>query len=372
MIGHNVIGVPQIGGAMVSLEADGRASLPASKPPRQVPAPVILAIVGTLVAGYALWTWSFWLASGPAPVTATRDPNDVSWWVARIYEGVMAVAVVVIGTHVVRQCLRQRRLAFDAFIVIGGFFTLFWDPMVNWMQPNFMYSSQWLNVNTWVAQAPFVVNPTAGLMPQPVFIMFIYPFGLLGFAIVINHGMRVIQARFPQISNVLLLSFAYVYGLILSVFLEAPTFLSNLWGLPGAPARFSLFADAQRYAWAEYLTTGIVFTTFAAVRYFKNDKGETLLERGLEAYRPAVRGAVTGLATIAVFAMSMWALLLVQIPAGLHSSPYPRDYPAHLINGLCNIPGNPNSREPTAYGPCPGSPGFRMPVENTFMPSAGK
>ncbi|MCX2930090.1 spirocyclase AveC family protein [Mycobacterium sp. CVI_P3] len=356
---------------MSTVSADHRTSFPTSVPARQVPAPVILAVIGGLIVAYALWTWGAWLASAPAPVSATRDSADMSWWVARAYETIMVIAVAVIGTYVVRQCVRQGRLAFDAIIVIAGFFTLFWDPMVNWMQPNFMYSSQWLNVNTWVAQAPGVVNPTAGLMPQPVFIMLIYPFGLLGFAIIINHGMRLVQRRFPQISTFALMAFAYGYGLILGGCLEAPTFLSNLWGLPGAPADFSLFSNGQRYAWAEYLTTGIVFTTFAAVRYFKNDKGETIVERGLQSFRPAAKTVVTVFATIAVFAMSMWALLLVQIPAGLHASPYPDDYPAHLINGLCNIPGNPNSTVPTAYGPCPGSPGFRMPVNNTFVPDTG-
>lgn len=356
---------------MSTVSANRHTAPPVSTPPRQVPAPVILAVIGALVAGYALWTWGAWLASGPTQITVTRDPNSASWWVARGYEAIMAVAVVAISSYVVRQCLRQRRLVFDAVIIIGGFFTLFWDPMVNWMQPNFMYSSQWLNLNTWVAQAPGVVNPTAGLMPQPVFIMFIYPFGLLGFAMIINHGMRVLQRCVPQISTFALMAFAYGYGLVLGSCLEAPTFLSNLWGLPGAPAQLSLFADGQRYAWAEYLTTGIVFTTFAALRYFKNDKGQTVVERGLESFKPAARTVVTVLATVAIFAMSMWALLLVQIPAGLHASPYPRDYPAHMINGLCDIPGNPNSKVPTSYGPCPGSPGFRMPVNNTFVPKAG-
>lgn len=86
--------------------------------------------------------------------------------------------------------------------------------------------------------------------------------------------MRAVQQRFPQISTLALIAFAYAYWLIPSVFLEAPTFLSKLWGLPGAPADFSVFADGQRYAWAEHLTTGIVFTTFAAVRYFKNDRDQ--------------------------------------------------------------------------------------------------
>jgi hypothetical protein len=337
--------------------------------PRTVPAAYLLAAVGALVVGYALWTWGAWLLDGPKQITASRDTNSISWTVARVYEGLIAVAVVWLSVRIVRQCIHERKLVFDGVMVIAGFFTLFWDPMVNWMQPNFMYSSNWLNLNTWVAQAPFVVNPTAGLMPQPVFIMLIYPFGLLAFAMIINHGMGVVRRRFPRISNVGLVAFAYAYGWSIAFILEAPAFLTNLWGLPGAPAALSFFGDDQRFAWPEYLTTAIVFTTFASVRYFRNDKGQTIGERGLEGLSAGMRTIVSTLATIAMFAMSMWGLLLIQIPGGMNSSPYPDGYPAHQINGLCDIPGNPNWTEPTEYGPCPGSPGFRMPIAQTFEPS---
>lgn len=357
---------------MATLSARQTRLSASSISPRRVPAAVILAVIGALVAGYALWTWGAWLASGPAPVTASRDPESASWWVARGYEVIMAVTVAFLSVRIIGQCRRERRLVFDAVIVIAGFFTLFWDPMVNWMQPNFMYSSNWLNVNTWVAQAPGVVNPTAGIMPQPVFIMFIYPFGLLAFAMILNHGMRSVRNRFPQMSNLGLLAFTYAYGWFIAFCLEAPTFLTNLWGLPGAPARFAMFDNDHRFAWAEYITTAIVFTTFAAVRYFRDDRGQTITERGLENLALTTRTLVSIFATVAIFAMSMWALLLIQIPAGLHSSPYPDGYPAHLINGLCNIPGNKNWSQPTEYGPCPGSPGFRMPIRDTFDPDSAR
>jgi Spirocyclase AveC-like len=357
---------------MTTFAADRPTTDTAWLGPRRVPPAIVLAVVGVLVAGYALWTWGAWLSAGPTQITATRDPASASRWVARGYELVIVAVAVAVAVHVVRLCRRERRLVFDAIMVIAGFFTLFWDPMVNWMQPNFMYSSQWLNLNTWVANAPGVVNPTGSLMPQPVFIMLIYPFGLLGFAMILNHAMAGMRRRFPRIGNLELLAFTYAFGWVLGFSLEAPMFLFNLWGLPGAPAGMSFFSNEHRFAWAEYLTTAIVFTTFAAVRFFRNDKGQTIGERGLDGLRPAARTAVSIFATVAIFAMSMWALLVVQIPAGLHSSPYPAGYPAHLINGLCNIPGNPHSTQPTAYGPCPGSPGFRMPVNNTFVPGTGR
>src|SRR5262249_27954914 len=202
---------------------------------------------------------------------------------ARSYEVVMVIAAVVILVAVVRGCVRQRAFTTDATILVAGFFTLFWDPMVNWMQPNFFYSSQWINVNTWAGYAPGVVNPTASQLPQPiVFIGLIYPFGLLGFSMLLNKGMSAIRSRWPEITNARLIAVTFVGALSLCLLLEAPMFLMNLWGLPGAPSELALFDDNHRFAWAEYVTTTIVFTTMACVRFFRNDKGQTIAERGLD------------------------------------------------------------------------------------------
>jgi hypothetical protein len=90
--------------------------------PRRIPATVVvLAVIGVVVTGYALWTWGSWLADGPTQITASRDPESASRWVARIYEALMVVAVVVLTVRIVRECRRERRLVFDAVIVVAGF-----------------------------------------------------------------------------------------------------------------------------------------------------------------------------------------------------------------------------------------------------------
>jgi hypothetical protein len=298
----------------------------------------LLAGVGILIVAYASWTWGAWLLAGPTPITAFRDTHSLTLWVARCYELAMVITAVVVLVVVIRGCLRERRMTFDAKMIVAGFFTLFWDPMVNWMQPNFFYSSQWINVNTWVSYAPFVVNPTASQMPQPiVFIGLIYPFGWVPFAMLLNTGMSLLKRRWPELSNTRLIGLTYLGALTLCLALEAPMFLLNLWGLPGAPSTLALFDDNHRFAWAEYLTTAVVFTTVASIRFFKNDKGQTLPERGLDRLSAAQSAIIATLASITLFAMSMWVLLLLQLPAGLHTSPYPQGYPDHMINNLCDV-----------------------------------
>jgi hypothetical protein len=47
---------------------------------------------------------------------------------------------------------------------------------------------------------------------------------------------------------------------------------------------------------------------------------------------------------------------------GLYADPYP-SMPKSFVNGMCDTPGaGPLVRGGTRYGPCPGAPGFRMPV----------
>jgi hypothetical protein len=336
---------------------------PSMRAPRPFNGVYALASVGVLIVSYELWAWGAWLVAGPHPVTRYRDPNSPSLWVARGYEVVMVITAVAVMGTVVRDCLRRRAFTTDASIIVAGFFMLFWDPMVNWMQPNFFYSSQWINVNTWTGYAPWVVNPTASQMPQPiVFIGLIYPFGLLAFSMLLNKGMSAARRRWPEITNARLIAGTFVGGLSLCLLLEAPIFLMNLWGLPGAPDELALFDNDHRFAWAEYVTTTIVFTTLGCVRFFRNDKGQTIAERGLDNLSPGARALVATLATTTLFAIAIWVLLLIQIPAGLHAAPYPQGYPKHMINDLCDV----RPEMHTEYGPCPGSPGFRMPVRQTF------
>jgi hypothetical protein len=113
-------------------------------------------------------------------------------------------------------------------------------------------------------------------------------------------------------------------------------------------------------AWVEI---AMFFGTVSSVYVFRDDKGHTLVERGLERHSPRMAKAITMMALYTCFQFAIW------IPGGVPSTimSFYQDgwakMPAHLVNDVCDVPGVASG---TRYGPCPGSPGFRMPVRHSL------
>ncbi len=326
----------------------------------------VLAGLGAVIVAYELWTWGAWLAAGPTQITEYRDRSSAAWVAARGYEALILVVAVGLLVRVVRQCRAERRLVFDAKLLIAGVAALFWDPFGNFVQPAFFYSSNWLNVNSWTGFAPLVVNPDASRLPEPLFICLVYPFGLLGFAMIMNGVMRAYRRRRPGASNLSVLGVGSLAGFLLGMILEAPMFLMHLWSLPGAPAAFSMFGNNHRYAAVEYLTTGFVFAGWGAVRWFRDDSGRAFTERGFDRLAPGRRTAASLLATVGWCCALLLGLQLIVNLFAFRADPYPAGFPRHLVNGMCDV----GATTGTRYGPCPGSDGFRLPTPGTLGGSA--
>jgi hypothetical protein len=104
--------------------------------------------------------------------------------------------------------------------------------------------------------------------------------------------------------------------------------------------------ETYQYPLAELMIWPMVWTAMASVRFFKDDRGGTFLDRGLEEVRskraqPAVR-------TLAVLGFGTVAMLVYYVPM-VALTPYadavPDGYPSYLTNRMCG--------EGTQYA-CPG------------------
>jgi hypothetical protein len=317
-----------------------------------------LALAGAGCLAVQGWVWLSWLADGPEPVRQYRDHDSTSWYVARFFEGLIVLVAVGMLVHLVRSCRRERRLTFDAMLCLAGAAAYWIDPIDNWLQPLFMYSSNWVNLANWSGHVPFVVNPDAGRMPEPVlFIGLCYTFGFPAFLMVINAGMGWARRRWPGLSFARLLGLTLLAGAAIDVIFELPMFKLRMWAYPGTPDVGIFPHGATKFPLVEIAVAGLVFGGLAALRFFKDDRGRNVLERGAAHLKPRLRGPASVLALVAVTNVAFFTAGVVEMAVGLYAAPY-KKMPAHLVNGLCDAPGFTGTR----YGPCPGSPGYRIPL----------
>lgn len=330
--------------------------------------PQYLALVGAAILLVEIYTVGSWLVDGPYQITQYREGYTRDWYAARVFEGGIIILSIYVIAKVVRGCRQQKRLfTFDVLFCLTGFSMLWASSMVNFFTPMFAFSSNLVNLNDVCGYIPFVVNEDCSRSPNPVlFIGLFETFGLLGVAMLLGKIATWLRSRWPGIRNTQLFGF-FLLGGMTFVLLEPLLIIPlHLWTYPGTPISLELGGTAWRYPlFPEILCFGFMLGIPAAVRFFRDDRGHTLVERHMEHYSSRVRTLVSGLAlytfaqiaVIGCATIPLWPMAFHQLEWG--------QLPASLNNGLCDQPG---VVENTRYGPCPGSPGFRMPMPGTLPP----
>ncbi len=334
-----------------------------SAPVRRFGPAQYLALAGALLVGYQLWTLGAWLLSEPYVVTKGRDAHSFSWWWAR---GIEVAAVVIATTMLVsaiRESRRIGRMAFDLKLWIALLLTSFWDTVVNFFQPLWFYSTNFINLNEWWGHAPGFPSPAAGYEPFPVVaLVFLYPCFVLE-ARIAGRIWSSIQRRIPGISNAKLMLLGLLPALAMGSVISMIFVLPHLWAGPGMGV---MIIDTPDYRWsiAEFLYVGVWSITICALRFFVDDDGLRITERKLDHLSPVNRNVVSTLATTAWCSLAVIVYSSGVALTGFHAMSYPTGYPEHLPNVVCSIPGDPQTAG-SHYGPCPGSPGFTMPMRGT-------
>lgn len=321
-----------------------------------------LGLLAVVVLVYQTVGWISWWADTPVSITQYRDRGDESWWLARGYEVLAVATLVVIGVYVLRKVRQERRWTIEAQFCVAGLLCYWQDPLSNAVQPLFWYSSNWVNLNEWTGNLPFVRNPDAGRLPEPVlFGLPLYIAGFLAFALIMNAVLTRIRARWPWLSTVNVFLIAMACGMAVDIALELPMYLSGLWAFPGTPD-VGLFAhEGRKFPIIEMLAGAAFFGTLAAMLHFKDDRGRTPMERGLDGLSPRRRTLTSQLALIGVF-NGVYLVCNVWFWAfGLFAGPV-ASMERHTVNGMCDAPG----WEDTHYGTCMGDPGYRIPVPGSL------
>lgn len=325
---------------------------------RELTITVGLAAVGAAVTVWCAWGFVAWLADRPATVTRFADPWSASWVAARVLEAAAVGVGVIVLRFLARDCQRQGRLTFDAMFCGAGAVTMLLDPTTNFVQPVFFYTSNFLNLGSWCGHLPGVVNPDCGRLPQPVLFDFcVYAFALLPAAALLGIVMDRAGRRRPGRSAGAVIGIGLAAAIGLELLVEVAVGLLHLWGYPGSPGWMSVIGNDHRLPLHSVVGGTIFFFGLAALRHFRDDRGLRFTERGLERFSPRRRTILAGLALCGAFQLLLLTGNVLINLGGFYATPYPK-MPASFVNGLCDPPG----LHGTAYGPCPGSPMFRLRV----------
>ena len=139
--------------------------------------------------------------------------------------------------------------------------------------------------------------------------------------------MATVKARRPQTGRLALVAICLLAMALFDVLFEGLVFMPlGAWEYPGG--HWAIFPTTfHKYPLNEALTTAMLFTAFASIKYFTDDRGLTLAERGADALRASAGRAwsIRALAVTGVVSLAM--LLCDNVPnflVGLQATKWPR------------------------------------------------
>jgi hypothetical protein len=313
------------------------------------PAIVWWAAVGAAAVAVQAFVFVTWFLSGEAKTTPTGAdpvPTSTKFWAISI-QSISILLFLGTAVLVVRQCRRRRVLTFDAVLVIAWCLSWWQDPILNYLRPIFFYNAYLVNLGSWTSRIPGWQSPDGHLLAEPLFAASIYGWMLLT-SMLTCAGMRWAKRHWPQIGVPGLVLSALATMFIFDLLVEGLFVRTRLYSYAATVHDLSLWGDKPyHFPLYEPVLWGSVWATVGMLRYFRDDKGRSMVEKGVDTMVASTRKknvfrvlAVTGFINV-VF------VVLYNIPIQFFSLNVDKmpAHPTYLRSGLCG--------DDTAY-PCPG------------------
>ncbi|AEV74492.1 hypothetical protein MycrhN_3983 [Mycolicibacterium rhodesiae NBB3] len=307
----------------------------------------IWAAFGGALLVFQLFVWIRWI-TGPYFERVPAGPTDPPTYMKILLTTngiVMCVGLpVVIWWFIIRPWVRERRITLDGILFVSCALFFFQDPLLNYFNTWCTYNTWLWNRGSWSSHIPGWVSPESPgrQVAEPLLINATGYGMVVVLAIVGCWFMRKIKARWPGISNVRLIMVTYAAAIVADFIMEACFLLPfGLYTYPGAIRSVSIFAGTY-HQWPIYegLMWGGVMTALSCLRFFTDDKGRTVVERGLD----QIKGGFAKqqiIRCLAIFAaVSACFFFFYNVPAqwfGMHADPWPEDHQkrSYFNGGIC-------------------------------------
>lgn len=314
------------------------------------------AATGAVFVAFQAYIYLNWMASddfAPRPTGVDAVPlwEKVFAW---ILQPLFVLLALVVTVWVARGCRREGRLTLDAKLLVSGLLIVWMDPLGSWIQPQFFFNAYYVNFGSWVEQIPGWYSPNGRFQADLIFVEFPLYCCLVVVAARGCAFMHWMRRRRPQTGTAaLVLATWAVVTLFIMVFEEILILRTGVavWEqIPPvtiyAGTRYQMSLLPDPVFWGGVM----VFMTY--LRFSRNDRGQSLVEAGLDRVPGGTgrRALVSTLAVIGAVSTAMLLSSVLAITASLYSRT-PDDLPSYILHGMC---GDANSQ------PCP-NPGVPIP-----------
>lgn len=327
------------------------------------------ATLGVLMFAFQAYVFGSWVFGPNFVPTSPGDttiPEWQRWYFIGLQTVVPMIALACIWFWVVKPWRETGKLTTDGMIALSGSTTVFWDPCMNYTSTALLYNAHLVNWGAWTLGSwPGWTSPAGNLLPEPIILT-----GTGYLALVVTQAffmcwiLRQLKTRWPNM-GVFATVCAIVIGLTcIDSVLEMALIRTGVYAYPGGIREITLFAgETYQFPLSEgFLFGGLAVGAMAALRHFKDDKGMTMAERGLERMRLSPMGTqwVRFFSIYGFIHMAFFVLYMIPNQwLSTHSDPFPEGYPSYMINNMCVAGVNGDE--------CPG-PGVAMPrpLNNPF------
>jgi Spirocyclase AveC-like len=242
--------------------------------------------IGFIIIGVMVWTLWQWISSPyfrPAPLG--KDPiPDWTLMLIRITDiFCLFFSLYFLYYFIIKPWRKQGELTWDGMLALVFVTEWVLDPICNYFNFTFSYNAYFTNMGSWATFLPGWQSPGMENFPEPLFLMGgIYLWWTTYNVLAACWAMEKCRVWLPKSSIVVHVLIAYLVIVVLDLILEIPACHTGLFAYSGVTSSVSFFAG-QTYQFPLYETICMNwnYIVIALLRQYRNDKGESLVERGV-------------------------------------------------------------------------------------------
>jgi hypothetical protein len=244
----------------------------------------------------------------------------------------------------IRPWRRERVIATDGLFVLAFLVLALQDPVSSYFGHWYTYNSHMFNMGAFTNDIPgwSAFGAPGAQQAYPILFMILaYPGAFFVGCWLGAWAIRLLKKLRPHSGVFAGILAAVAINMLFDVILEAFFWCPlGFYSMPGG--HLSLFADTYyKFPLTEIPTVGMLFGLPAALRYYKNEQGETLVERGISKLNIGIKKKTLLRLLTLIAATQLIYLVVYQIPIGgyvaLNPGVWPKDVQdrSYLNDHLC-------------------------------------